>query len=134
VDKYLREGDDPYTLCFQQFLVVGLLILLAGVVLGLPFSFGTTTAIWIILFLAIFPTFSAFLIQVVAQKATSPLRVSLIFAFEPVFAAMFAWTLGGETAILHRALGGLLIFLAMIISGLSPDKFSLQRIRSNIFR
>jgi drug/metabolite transporter (DMT)-like permease len=134
VDKYLREGDDPYTLCFQQFLVVGLLSLLTGAVLDLPFSFGTTTAVWIILFLAVFPTFSAFLIQVVAQKATTPLRVSLIFAFEPVFAAMFAWTWGGETVILHRALGGLLIFLAMIISGLSPDRFSLQRIRSGIFK
>jgi drug/metabolite transporter (DMT)-like permease len=134
VDKYLQEGHDPYTLCFQQFLVVGLLSLLTGAVLNLPFSFGSTKAAWIILFLAVFPTFSAFLIQIVAQKTTTPLRVSLIFAFEPAFAALFAWTLGGETAIFHRALGGLLIFLAMIISGLSPDKFSLERIRTAVFR
>ena len=54
----------------------------------------------------------------VAQKITSPLRVSLIFALEPVFAALFAWTLGGETFITHRALGGLLIFAALVLSGL----------------
>jgi drug/metabolite transporter (DMT)-like permease len=42
----------------------------------------------------------------------------LIFALEPVFAALFAWTLGGETVIFHRAMGGLLIFFALIISGI----------------
>jgi drug/metabolite transporter (DMT)-like permease len=53
-----------------------------------------------------------------AQRFRSPLRVSLIFALEPVFAAAFAWTLGGETIVSHRAFGGLLIFAALIISGL----------------
>ena len=57
-----------------------------------------------------------------AQKITSPLRVSLIFALEPVFAALFAWTLGGEDFITHRALGGLLIFTALIISGLPAPR------------
>jgi len=42
----------------------------------------------------------------------------LIFALEPVFAALFAWTLGGEPFVTQRALGGLSIFFALVISGL----------------
>ncbi|NIP42567.1 MAG: DMT family transporter [candidate division Zixibacteria bacterium] len=130
VDKFLKDGDDPVTLCFQQFLFVGIASLTVGGIAGLPFGWGNAGTGWIVLFLAVFPTFSAFFIQVVAQKYTSPIRVSLIFAFEPVFAAIFAWTLGGEKIILHRALGGLLIFLAMIISGLPRDILNFEKRRA----
>jgi drug/metabolite transporter (DMT)-like permease len=122
-DRYLKGGTDPYVLCFQQFAFVGVASLIFG---GLESSkwiplnalvFGT------IAFLAIFPTLSAFVIQLLAQRFVSPLRVSLIFAFEPVFAALFAWTLGGELLRPERALGGLLIFIAMVVSGLErPEK------------
>ncbi len=117
-DKYMKAGMDPFIITCQQFLIVGLLALVTGLVLRLPFSVGTTSAYWVIVFLAVFPTMSAFVIQVVAQKIVSPVRVSLIFALEPVFAGLFAWTLGGEALITHRALGGLLIFIALILSGL----------------
>ncbi len=127
VDKFLEQGYDPFILSFQQFLFVGVASLVTGLFLGLPFSYGSAHTGWIILFLAVFPSFSAFMIQVVAQKFTSPIRVSLIFAFEPVFAAIFAWTLGGETMLFHRAMGGLLIFVAMLISGLPADILSLKK-------
>lgn len=126
VDKFLEQGYDPYILSFQQFLFVGIASLVTGAFLRLPFSWGPASTGWIVLFLAIFPGFSAFLIQVVAQKFTSPIRVSLIFAFEPVFAAVFAWTFGGEKIIFQRAMGGLLIFVAMLISGLPPDILRLR--------
>ncbi len=127
VDRFLEQGYDPYILSFQQFLFVGVASILTGAILGLPFSYGSMNIGGVILFLAVFPTFSAFMIQVVAQKFTSPIRVSLIFAFEPVFAAIFAWTLGGERVFFHRAMGGLLIFIAMLISGLPPDILRLRR-------
>lgn len=122
-DKYVKEGTDPAILICQQFLFVGLLSLLTSIVLGLPLNIDGTSVLTATLFLAIFPTFSAFVIQGYAQKYTSPIKVSLIFAFEPLFAALFAWTLGDEQIIQHRAIGGLLIFLALIISGLPTPKF-----------
>jgi drug/metabolite transporter (DMT)-like permease len=72
--------------------------------------------IWVVVFLAVFPSLSAFFIQFKAQELSSPVKVSVILATEPVFAGIFAWTLGGETFIPLRAFGGLLIFLAMIVS------------------
>lgn len=126
-DKYLKEGIDPFVIAFQQFLFVGLLSLIGGLVLRLPFGIGTTETGLAVLFLAIFPTFSAFVIQMVAQRLIAPLRVSLIFALEPVFAAAFAWTLGGETFNTERAIGGALIVAAMIVSAIPSEKFKLRR-------
>ncbi len=122
-DRYLKSGTDPYIICFQQFAFVGIISLILGGFESSPWIPYNTQAIVIIMFLALFPTLSAFIIQLLAQKVVSPLRVSLIFAFEPVFAALFAWTLGGELFRPERALGGLLIFIAMVVSGLErPEK------------
>ena len=117
-DRYMKEGMNPYLLACQQFLIVGLLSLLTAFVVDLPFTVKSSYTAGVIVFLALFPSLSAFVIQLLAQKIRSPLRVSLIFALEPVFAAIFAWTLGDEIFVTRRALGGLLIFAALIISGL----------------
>jgi drug/metabolite transporter (DMT)-like permease len=122
-DKYMKSGVDAYVISCQQFLMVGVLALLTGVLFDLPFGIQTWSAGVIVVFLALFPTLSAFVIQMLAQKIVSPIRVSLIFALEPVFAAAFAWTLGGEILIAHRALGGLLIFVALLLSGLPTPHF-----------
>ncbi|HHI03642.1 MAG TPA: hypothetical protein ENL22_08995 [candidate division Zixibacteria bacterium] len=122
VDKFMKRGLDPYLFSCHQFLLVGFLSILSAFIFSLPFEIVSTDAFWMMLFLALFPTLSAFVIQMAAQKIRSALRVSLIFALEPVFAAIFAWTLGGESIVRHRALGGLLIFLALVISGLPVPK------------
>ncbi|HPC10866.1 MAG TPA: DMT family transporter [candidate division Zixibacteria bacterium] len=119
-DKYLKEGLDPWVMSCQQFLLVGALSIAAGWVTGRPFAVRTAGAMWVVIFLALLPTASAFVIQMLAQRIIAPVRVSLVFAFEPVFAGVFAWTLGGEPFILRTAGGGLLIFLGLILSAL-PD-------------
>ncbi len=118
VDRFVKQGLDVYILSFQQFLFVGALSLITAAIFRLPFVPSSTDAYGYVAFLAILPTLSAFVLQLIAQKIVPPIRVSLILALEPVFAALFAWTLGGETFILRRALGGLLIFVAMVLSDL----------------
>jgi drug/metabolite transporter (DMT)-like permease len=121
--KFVQRSD-PYSLAFQQFLTTGILSLLIALIASQPL--GTTTTTWyIILFLAVFPTALAFLIQAIAQQHTGPVKVALIFALEPVFAAVFAWTVGGELFTIKTIIGGLLIVAAMIIAELpetSPVK------------
>ncbi|MEW6050234.1 MAG: DMT family transporter [Candidatus Zixiibacteriota bacterium] len=125
-DKYMKSGFDPYVISCQQFLLVGLISLIVSLVAGRPLAVGSTsTALWV-LFLALFPTLSAFVIQMLAQRFTSPLKVSLIFALEPVFAAVTAWTIGGELFSMRGAIGGLFIVAALGLSGmpskLTPDE------------
>ncbi|MGB5107526.1 MAG: DMT family transporter [Candidatus Zixiibacteriota bacterium] len=117
-DKYAKAGSDLVVISFQQFVFVGALSFVTAAVFDLPMGFGDRSAVMTIVFLALLPTLSAFLIQLYAQKLTSPFRVSLIFTLEPVFAAMFAWTLGGEEFVIRSAAGGLLIFVAMIVAEL----------------
>jgi len=127
VDKYVKAGLDPYALSFQQFAIVGAACLVIGGIMGMSFSVGSNEVIWIILFLAAFPTLLAFVIQLLAQRHTTPVKVSLILAFEPVFAVLFAWTLGRELFVWPKAFGTLLIFGALVISairGTSPPRVS----------
>ncbi len=124
-DKYIKAEINPYVLSFQQFLVTGVLSCLASIIFGLPLGVNGISGVMTILFLSLFPTLSAFVIQLIAQQHTAPLKVALIFTMEPVFAALFAWTLGGEVFIPQRAFGGMLIVAGMMVSELSVDKVKL---------
>ncbi|MFN8390409.1 MAG: DMT family transporter [Bdellovibrionota bacterium] len=117
-DRYVRDGVDPIALCIQQFVVTAVLSILLGYVLGAPLEVRSNEALGAIVFLAVFPTVSAFLIQAYAQRYTTAIKVALIFSLEPVFAAIFAWTWGGEPFQLHSAVGGLLIVGGMVVSAL----------------
>ena len=96
--------------------MVGVLSLAVSAIFRLPLAVPNLEAAGVIVFLALFPTLSAYLVQFKAQTVTSPIRVSLIFALEPVFAGVFAWTVGREAFEPLNALGGLLIFLAVVVS------------------
>ena len=122
-DYYIRKDFDPLILSCQQFLLVGIMAMATALLFGRDVLTFNQYAVYATVFLAIFPTLSAFVIQMFAQKIRSPLRVSLIFALEPVFAALFAWTIGGEEVIGYRAIGGFVIFLALVISGLPVRLF-----------
>jgi drug/metabolite transporter (DMT)-like permease len=115
-DKFIKDCD-PYILSFQQFLVTGIGSLIIGLLIGSSFEL-VSSVIPSVIFLTLFPTLIAFVIQLLGQKIVPAVQVSLIFSLEPVFGAIFAWTLGGEQFIIGRALGGLLIFIAMILSTL----------------
>lgn len=114
--RLMARGVDPYILNFQQILVTGLFALIAVGLYKRSLEPSTPHVLWIVLFLTIFPTLIAFMFQLWAQKQISSTRTALIFTLEPVFAAIFAWTLGGETVQPLNALGGALMIGAMIIS------------------
>jgi len=114
--RFMGEGTDPYVITFQQFFVVGILSLLGMFIHGSPLENVPGTVWWTIIFLAVFPTLLAFLVQMIAQKFTPPVKVAIIFSMEPVFAALFAWTLGDELFSPRRALGGLIIVAAILLS------------------
>ena len=118
-DTFVRADADTLILAFHQFWMTGLLAVLAVLFTGRSFAVGSMRAGSTIVFLAVVPTLSAFFIQMRAQKTVPPVKVSLIFSLEPVFAAAFAWTLGGEAFSPARAAGGALIVAAMMAGELS---------------
>jgi drug/metabolite transporter (DMT)-like permease len=119
---YMERGLDPLVIAFQQLLVCGVLSLAAALLVGAPLTTGGAQSTAMVLFLALLPTLSAYLLQLVAQRHVDAVRTALIFTMEPVFGAVFAWTLGGELLVPLQALGGLLIVVAMLVSELSAAR------------
>lgn len=117
-DKYMKMQIDPFIISYQQFLLVGIFSLIYAVIFRLPLGVSSAGSMQAVVFLALFPSLSAFVIQMLAQKITAPIKVTLIFALEPVFAAIFAWTVGGEIMTTRGIFGGSLIFAAIILSGI----------------
>lgn len=126
-DKYVRTQADTLLLAFHQFWMTGLVALFLAWGGGATLHVVSPAAAWTIVFLALVPTLSAFFLQMAAQKRTAPLKVSLIFSTEPVFAALFAWTLGGEPFEASGALGGALIVMAMVTGELGRLPFARAR-------
>jgi drug/metabolite transporter (DMT)-like permease len=124
-DKYVKAEADTVLLAFHQFWMVAVISLAIALLRGAPLTVASVNGWGVILFLAVFPTLTAFFIQMVAQKHSEPFKVGIIFTLEPVFAAVFAWTWGGEEYVGVKALGGLLIVSGMIMGELS--KFNFRR-------
>lgn len=72
--------------------------------------------IWSMLFLGLFCTMLAFLLQTLCQKYVSPGSASLIISLEAVFGVFFAWIILGEILTLRMFLGASLVFVAIILS------------------
>ena len=126
-DRCVRSDADVVLLAFHQFWMTAAMAYLACFVLRLPLAVAAPKGWLVIVFLALFPTLSAFFLQILIQRKLPPLTVSLGFSLEPVFAAIFAWTLGGEEFVGRRAVGGLLIVAAMVLGEL--HRFDVLRAR-----
>ena len=73
--------------------------------------------LWLaIAYLAVFCTLLAFGVQTWAQRHTTPLRIALISALEPVFAALWAALLLGER-LSAIELGGAALIIAGVVLG-----------------
>jgi len=75
-----------------------------------------TPVILLLIYLALFGTLFTFLMQTAMQRFTTATRTALVFSMEPVFAALFAYLIGGEIMTPGGWLGGGLILCGMIIA------------------
>jgi drug/metabolite transporter (DMT)-like permease len=71
-----------------------------------------------ILYTGIFSSGVAYTLQMVAQKDTDATVASLLMSLESVFAVLSGWLILGEVLSLREALGGFLIFAAIILAQL----------------
>lgn len=76
----------------------------------------TNSTVWAsVLFLAIFCTGIAFIVQTVAQQYTTANHVGVIFTLEPVFAGFVAFFIAGEILLPRAYLGALLLISGCFI-------------------
>ncbi|MFR2530474.1 MAG: DMT family transporter [Anaerovoracaceae bacterium] len=109
----LKEEVDAYQLGVFQLGVTGILNLLMAFVTERP-HFPETAEVWgAVIFLAVFCTGVAFVLQPIAQQYTTASHVGVIFALEPVFAAVAAFFFAGEVLSPRAYLGAFLMMASI---------------------
>ncbi|MFV9567088.1 DMT family transporter [Thermoanaerobacter mathranii] len=112
---------DTYLLATIQ---IGIVALLSGIITLLlekpfvPTSFNVWSALVIT---GVFATAFAIVAQNTMQAYTTATHAALIFALEPVFAAIAAFLIGGEVMSFRAILGGIFMFTGIVLSEL-PEK------------
>lgn len=115
LSRYSRETD-PIALTTVQFattaaLAWGLSLLTEG---GAAFP---APAVWPqLLYLAVFATAAALLLQTVGQKLTPPSQAAILLSLESVFGVAFSVLLGAESLSVQLLCGFALIFVSVIVS------------------
>lgn len=122
-----KEDVDPYQLGVFQLGVTGALNLLLSFFFETP-HFPQTAQIWgAVLFLSVFCTGVAFVLQPVAQQYTTASHVGVIFALEPVFAAIVAFFFAGEVLSARAYFGAFLMLVSIFIMEIDFKKFRYKR-------
>jgi drug/metabolite transporter (DMT)-like permease len=124
LDKYSTEND-PFALATVQ-IVVAAVIFLAALLFCETFQWTTwktpSRSTWgAILLTAILATAVGYSVQTTVQKHLPAVRVAVILAMEPVFAALTGW-LAGERLGVWQIAGGAIMLSAMLIAEFAPSR------------
>lgn len=129
-EKAVRHPEvDPLALGVWNLAVVGVLTLVLSFLIETP-VFPRTPVTWgAAIFLGIFCSGIAFVIQSVQQQYTTATHVGLIFTLEPVFSATVAFFLAGERLKPRGYIGAALMLLSLILMEMDwPRKAPLQEL------
>ena len=115
-EEAVRHPDvDPLALGVCDLAVVGVLTLIMSLFIETP-VLPRTPGVWAAaLFLGIFCSGVAFVVQSVQQQYTSATHVGLIFTLEPVFSAAVAFFFAGERLLPRGYLGAALMLLSLVL-------------------
>jgi drug/metabolite transporter (DMT)-like permease len=109
------SGRDAYAMTVVQLAMCAALTGIASLFEG-GYSLPPDNGVWAtVIFTAVVCTAVAFVIQTWSQAHMSTTKVAVILTMEVVFAAFFAIALAGETLTLQKALGGVLVVIAMFV-------------------
>ena len=112
---------EPRLLTAIQIVTVALVSALISRAIEWPWSPLSGQVLWAALFTGVLATSLAYGVQTVAQRLTSATHTALIFAMEPVFAALFAYLLAGERLGPRRWAGCGLILAGMLVAEVGPS-------------
>ncbi len=111
-----HEEVDAFQLGVFQLGVTGVYMLAMSFIFEQP-HLPTTPMIWgSVIFLSIFCTGVAFIVQAIAQQYTTAAHVGIIFTLEPVFAAVVAYFFAGEVLTVKSYLGAVIMRAALFVT------------------
>jgi len=111
---YFAKELDPYVISVVQMATAAVLSLIFALIFeGTNFPLERSTIIPV-LYLALFSTMAAFLIQTVAQKYTSSTHAAIILSLEAVFGSTFAIIFLKEAVTIKYFIGCMAILISVI--------------------
>ena len=109
------EQVDAFQLGVFQLGVTGLFMLILAVIFETP-HFPATPKVWAsAIFLSVFCTGVAFIVQAVAQQYTAASHVGVIFTLEPVFSGIVAYFFAHEVLLPRAYVGAVLMIAGLFI-------------------
>jgi len=115
------KPDEALGMSILQLVVIAAICLVATAPDGIVLPDNTRD--WLsVLYMAAFAGALALVAQTWAQAHLPPTRTAIIMSMEPVFAALFAVWLGGESAGSRMLIGGAMVLTAMLLVELGPRR------------
>jgi drug/metabolite transporter (DMT)-like permease len=120
VDVFTKKYE-YIPMVFMQLFITGI----GGVIFAIIFSIFnietfkltfSTNLIFAVLYTSIFASVLATIIQLKYQKLVTPTKAGIIYSFEPIMAALFAYFILSEKISNFGLLGGLFIFIGLLFS------------------
>lgn len=112
------DAEDPGAVMVIQFLFCGLFAAFAAALWETPFLVVTWRLAGSMTYLILFGSLLALSLMNWFQRHVSPLRAVLIYALEPVFAALIGWIALREGMTGMEMIGSLLILVGILVSDL----------------
>ncbi len=127
IDHFSTRANGVALSCIQ-FFICGVISIVASLIFKEDISLVTMLeAKWSILYAGICSCGIAYTLQIVAQKDTDPTVAALLMSLESVFAALFGWLILKEQLSSSEYLGCAIVFLAVILSQIPPEKLKLKK-------
>ncbi|MCH9692308.1 MAG: DMT family transporter [Gammaproteobacteria bacterium] len=113
---YFVHRYDALRLACIQFLVCGIVSVVAALIFEQPSLQAALNVVWPIAYLVIFSTAVAFTFQLLAQRHAAPSHATVIMSFESVFALAAGWLFLNEVLTGRELLGCGLMLTGMLAS------------------
>lgn len=129
-DRAVRNSEvDPLQLGVLQLGLVGVIMLVLTCLLETPRLPADGRTWGAALFLAVFCTGIAFVVQAVQQQYTSAGHVGLIFTLEPLFSAVVAYFFAHEVLAPRGYVGAALMMLALVLMELDVPAILKEKVK-----
>lgn len=129
--QFVRK-EDAITLTLVQMTVAAII---AWIVIGVKGETAlpiTTTSATSLLYLGVFSTTLAFLLQTVAQKHVSETKAAILLSMESLWGMIFSIIMLSEIVTAQMLIGAALILLAIILAETKPSFLVKRKIRKSI--
>ena len=119
ISSYAHDSD-PVALSFVEFVSFAACALVSSIIFESPAEYLSMNGLTELIFTIIFATFGCYMVQIIAQKYAEPSHATIIMSLESVFGLASSIIFLNESVTMRMLTGCALIFIAVMISEMSP--------------